>query len=97
MSSVSVYHTSRLEPGLLQAGRRRGPSLRLALEQQADEVSGSCAHTLKVVLGEAEVKATNVQTRLLQTLVQKGRGAAEYNVGHHACEASSSYTDKLIN
>lgn len=86
MSSVSVNHTSRLEPGLLQAGRCRGPSLRLALKQQADKVPGGWAHTLEVVLREAEVQATDVQTCLLQTLIQEGRGATQYNVGHHPCK-----------
>ncbi|TNN79744.1 hypothetical protein EYF80_009977 [Liparis tanakae] len=80
VASVSVYRTSRLEPRLLQAGRCRGPSLRLALEQQADKVSGRCAHALEVVLREAEVEATDVQTRLLQTLIQEGGCATQYNV-----------------
>lgn len=74
MADVPVYHTSRLEPGLLQAGRCRGTSLWLALEQQADKVPGSWAHTLEVVLREAEVQATDVETRLLQTLIQEGGG-----------------------
>lgn len=80
----SVCHASRLEPGLPQAGRCGGPSLRLALEQQADKVPGSCAHSLEVVLREAEVQATDVQTCLLQTFIQEGRGAAEYDIGHHS-------------
>lgn len=66
----------RLQPGFLQAGRCREPSLRLTLEQQADKVPGSWTHTLEVVLWEAEVQTTDVQTRLLQTLIQEGRGAA---------------------
>lgn len=90
MCSFSVYHTSRLEPGLLQAGRRGGPSFWLTLKQQADKVPGSWAHTLEVVLREAEVQATDVQTCLLQTLVQEGRGAAEQHIGHHPCKKTKS-------
>ena len=85
VTSVSVHHASGLQPGLLQAGPRRGAPLRLALEQQAHKVPGSSAHTLEVVLREAEVKTTDVQTRLLQTLIQEGRGTAQNNVGHHPC------------
>lgn len=77
VQSFPVYHTSRLEPGLLQTGRRRGPSLRLALKQQTHKVSGSRAHALEVVLREAEVQATDVQTCFLQTLIQEGRGTAQ--------------------
>lgn len=85
VTSVSVHHASGLQPGLLQAGPRGGAPLRLALEQQAHKVPGSSAHTLEVVLREAEVKTTDVQTRLLQTLIQEGRGTAQNNVGHHPC------------
>lgn len=61
----SVDDASRLEPRLLQAGQRGGPSLGLTLEQQADKVLGGHAHSLKIVLREAEVQAADVQTRLL--------------------------------
>lgn len=86
MSSVSVYHTSRLKPGLLQAGGCGGPSLRVALKQLTNKVPGSWTHTLEVVLREAEVQATDVQTCLLQTLIQEGRGAAQYNIRYHTCK-----------
>lgn len=97
MSSVSADHTSRLEPGLQQTGRCRGPSLRFALEQQADKILGSWANTLEVVLREAEVEATDVQTRLLQTLIQEGRGTTQYNIGHHPCELFSKSIYQQMN
>lgn len=80
----SVHRASRLEPGLLQAECRRGPSLRLALQQQAHKVFGGRAHALEVVLWEAEVQTTDVQACLLQTLIQEGRGTAQYDVGNHS-------------
>lgn len=78
-----VGHTAGLEPGLQQARRRRRPALWLALQQQAHKVLGSGAHSLEVVLWEAEVQAADVQTRLLQAFIQEGRGAAQHNIGHH--------------
>lgn len=75
-----------LEPRLLQARQRSGPSLRLALEQQADEILGARAHALEVVLREAEVQAADVQTGLLQALIQERRSATEDDVCHHSCK-----------
>lgn len=91
-------YASGLEPRVLQAEPSRGPSLQLALEQQADKVLGFCAHTLEVVLGETEVQPTDVQTRLLEAFVQEGRSAAEENVGHHACKTfgRQAYADSYL-
>lgn len=82
----SVDDASRLEPRLLQAGQRSGPSLGLTLEQQADKVLGGHAHSLEVVLREAEVQTADVQTRLLQALVQEGRSATQDDICHYPCK-----------
>lgn len=89
VSVVPAHHSSvGLEPGLLQEACRRGSALRLNLKKQPHKVSGRWTHTLEVVLGETEVQTTDVQTSLLQTLVQERRRAAQDHVGQHACESS---------
>lgn len=82
LPGTCVGHAARLQPGLQQARRRGGSVLRLALQQQADKVLGGGAHSLEVVVREAEVQTADVETRLLEAFVQEGRGAAQYDVGH---------------
>lgn len=82
LPGAGVGHAARLQPGLQQARRRGGTALRLALQQQAHKVLGGGAHSLEVVVREAEVQAADVETRLLEAFIQEGRGAAQYDVGH---------------
>lgn len=82
LAGAAVGHGARLQPGLQQARRRGGPALQLALKQQAHKVLSGGAHSLEVVVREAEVQAADVQTRLLEALVQEWRGTAQDHVGH---------------
>lgn len=73
-----------LQPRLLEAEAGRGPSARVGLQKQADEVPGRLADALEVIPGEAEVQPADVQASLLCALVKKGGGAAQQHVGDHA-------------
>lgn len=83
LCSSSAISRSGLQPRLLEAEPGRRPLAWVCPQEQADEVPGWLADTLKVIPGEAEVQPADVQTGFLCTFIEKWRGATQQHVRHH--------------
>lgn len=74
----------KLQPRVLQAsGSCRSPS-EVFLKDYVDEIFGRMAYIAKVLVGKAEIYSAHVDACLLPAFIQKGRNAAQHDVGEHS-------------